>query len=330
MNDSPHPPTKPRIQGWRFWLGATLSLVSVLWLALTTDWAEAWTALRQANYGLLLAAIGLALVTIPMRTARWRLLFPAANSPDFGRLTAVMLIGQTLNVIFPARVGDLTRATLVGTERTAYVLGTIMIQTALDLLMLAGLVVLLLFRASLPNWWRESGQALALTAAVALLIMLVLILTRHRIIQLLMAVSRRAPQFGRERLVTTAVEFLRSLDSINPSTAVAALTWSAGIWAVYAAVNYTLLSALHAPTSWLAALFLLVVLQLGVAVPSSPGRVGVFHYLSVQALAIFDVGGATAVSCAIILHIISIILPAVLGAILTWKMGFSLTVKAKL
>ena len=144
--------------GWRFWLGVGLSLVSALWLALTTDWAQAGAALAQANYGLVLAAIGLAWLTILMRTARWRLLFPRHNLPPFGRLTAVMLIGQTINVIVPARAGDLARAAPVGTERTAYVLGTLLVQTALDLFMVAGMIVWLLFQVSLPGWWRAPGR----------------------------------------------------------------------------------------------------------------------------------------------------------------------------
>ncbi len=307
-----------------------LSVISVVWLALTTDWAQAGAALAQANYGLVLAAIGLAWLTILMRTARWRLLFPQNNLPSFGRLTAVMLIGQTINVIVPARAGDLARATLVGTERTAYVLGTLLVQTALDLFMVAAMIVWLLFQVSLPGWWRAPGQALALAAAIVLLTLLILIATRGWTLRQLTAVAQRWPKLGAERLLSPAAEFFRSLDAIRPGTAVAALLWSIGIWIVYGAVNYVLLLALHAPTSWLAAFFLLVVLQLGIAVPSSPGRVGVFHYLSVQALAVFAVGGATAVSFAIILHLISIILPAVLGAALTWKMGLPLTAKADL
>jgi len=52
--------------------------------------------------------------------------------------------------------------------------------------------------------------------------------------------------------------------------------------------------------------------------------VGVYHYLAVQSLAIFGVDQATAVSYAILLHLISIILPAVVGAILAWHSGVRL------
>jgi hypothetical protein len=93
---------------------------------------------------------------------------------------------------------------------------------------------------------------------------------------------------------------------------------------LYSAVNYTLLGAIGERPSFLAALFLLIVLQIGVAVPSSPGRIGVFHYLCVQALAVFGIGGANALSYAFILHLIAVILPVALGAVLAWRLGVML------
>ena len=121
------------------------------------------------------------------------------------------------------------------------------------------------------------------------------------------------------------LQFIRSADAFaRPSLVIILLAITIVIWVMYAGVNYILLGAVGAPYSWLAAVFLLAVLQLGVAVPSSPGRVGVYHYLAVQSLAIFGVDQATAVSYAILLHLISIILPAMIGAILAWHSGLGL------
>jgi uncharacterized membrane protein YbhN (UPF0104 family) len=193
---------------------------------------------------------------------------------------------------------------------------------ALDLAMLAALVVVLLFQAGLPDWWRRPGEVLLLTAALALLAIVLLVTGRGRITRLLDWLGRHWP-FGRgRRLLDIGAQFVRSADAIaRPALVVALLAISVLIWVMYAGVNLILLGAVGAPTSWLAALFLLAVLQLGVAVPSSPGRVGVYHYLAVQSLAIFDVPQATAVSYAILLHLISVILPALVGAVLAWQSG---------
>jgi hypothetical protein len=252
-------------------------------------------------------------------------MFPRQRRPPFGRLTMAMLIGQAINVFVPARLGDLVRASLIETEHTAFVLGTQVFRIALDLAMLAALVVVLLFQAGLPDWWRRPGEVLLLTAALALLAIVVLVAGRGRITRLLDWLGRHWPLGRGRRLLDVGAQFVRSADAFaRPSLVIALLAISALIWAMYAGVNLILLGAVGAPYSWLAALFLLVVLQLGVAVPSSPGRVGVYHYLAVQSLAIFEVPQATAVSYAILLHLISIILPAVVGAVLAWQSGLRL------
>jgi hypothetical protein len=315
----------PLRRSWRFWFGTLLSLIALIWLVLTTDWPATWTALTSADYRLVLAALLLNLVTIPIRSLRWGLMFPSARRPQFSRLTMAMLIGQAVNVFVPARLGDLVRATLIDTEHTAFVLGTQVFRIALDLAMLAALVIVLLFQAQLPDWWRGPGQALLVTAVLALLVLVALVAGRQRITRLLSWLDDRWP-FGRgRRLLEIGAQFVRSADAFaSPSLVVSLLAITLVIWAMYAGVNYILLGAVGAPYSWLAAIFLLAVLQLGVAVPSSPGRVGVYHYLAVQSLAIFGVDQSTAVSYAILLHFISVILPAVVGLVLAWQSGVRL------
>ena len=175
-----------------------------------------------------------------------------------------------------------------------------------------------------------AGQALAFSAIAVLIAFFILIAAREWTLRQLTAVAQRWPRLNLERLTQPRRRVFPQFgrhSSGNGRCCAALVNWHLGrLWGR----QLRSLLALHAPASWLAAFFLLVVLQLGIAVPSSPGRVGVFHYLSVQALAVFAVGGATAVSFAIILHLISIILPAVLGAALTWKMGLPLTAKADL
>lgn len=124
------------------------------------------------------------------------------------------------------------------------------------------------------------------------------------------------------RILAVASQLLVSLDTLRqPAQCLSVLAWSVSIWGLYGAVNYVLLVAVGQRPSALAALFLLAVLQLGVAVPSSPGRVGVYHYLCVQALAVFGVEGSSALSYAIVLHLISVVVPMALGAALAWRLG---------
>jgi uncharacterized protein (TIRG00374 family) len=236
-----------------------------------------------------------------------------------------MLIGQAINIFIPARLGDVVRATLVESEHTAYVLGTQMLRLALDTLMLAVVVLILLFQVSLPQWWRGPGELLLMIAILVLLAVSALVLGRRHLLRLVNWLGIYWPANRGRFLVDGAGEFLRSIEVIaNPILILTLLAWTILIWLLYTAVNYILLAAVGAPLSWLAALFLLAVLLLGIAVPSTPGRVGVYHFLAVQALAVFGVDQATAVSFAILQHLITVIFPAAIGALLAWRSHITL------
>ena len=312
-------------RGWRFWLGTVLSLASLTWLVVTTDWVEVWGALKTTTLWLLLLAAVMALISIPIRTFRWRFLFHAERRSPFGRMMAILLMGQAVNLLGPARLGEVMQAALVETAPGAYVVGTQVMRIILDLLMVAVLVVLLLFQTTLPDWWRNPGQALVLVAALALLVMVVLVAGRRSFLKLLGWLGQRVSHRLWQRILKMAADFVGALEGFaRPATLGLAVLLTVLIWIIYAMVNNVLLGAVGEPFSWLAATFVLVVLTLGAAIPSSPGRVGVYHYLGVQSLAVFGIDQATAVTYTILLHLITVVMPIVLAVLLAWQLGISL------
>ena len=82
------------------------------------------------------------------------------------------------------------------------------------------------------------------------------------------------------------------------------VAWSALIWALMIATNYVLFFALPIAPSWLMATVLLLVLQVGVAVPSTPGKVGVFQTLVVLTLSLFAVDRVLAFSYGLLLYVV--------------------------
>lgn len=318
-----------RIQQWRTPIGIILSVGCLIWLAATTDWGETWGAVRQAKGWLVLAAVLLNLVTIPMRALRWQLIFPQPR-PKLKSLTTAMLIGQAVNVVTPARLGDLVRASLVEEKPTGFTLGTMVIQTALDLIMSATLVVIILFQLTLPEEWQSSGQIVIFTAVFAIAIVLITVFGRGLFIRIMEWIQTRWPRLPLRRVFKIGIDLLQSFDAVqNPLVVVGALLWSVAIWTVYGLTNYVLLLALTPDATLLAAYLVLVVLQLGISIPSTPGRVGVYHFLGQRALEVAGQNSGVALAFAFILHLISLIMPAVIGAILAWQRGINLRRSAR-
>lgn len=100
--------------------------------------------------------------------------------------------------------------------------------------------------------------------------------------------------------------------------------WSMAIWAMIFLLNYVAMAALKIEAPLVAAGILLVVLQVGARIPSSPGNVGVFHYLTVLSLSLFSVDKETALSYGIALHLLIFLLPSLLGAFFLLRMNYDL------
>jgi len=315
----------PRSQfDWRFWVGALLTLACLVWLIVAMDWPAVFSALARVDLRWALLATGINLGSVFARALRWRTLFGEQPAPNWRRLAAALLVGQAGNVLLPARLGDIARASIASSGDAPLVLGTIVAEVSLDLLMLASLTVFLLAQVSLPRWWRVPGQVTVLSAVAAILLLALLVANRRRLASLIDRWSGRDQQRLVGRMLGLANRFLEGLSGLTLPTLARGLTYSGLVWLLYAAVNTTLLAAIGQQPSVLAGLFVLAVLLVGVAVPTSPGRIGVFHYLCVQALTVFGLDQATALSYAMVLHLISVVIPALLGVLLAWSLGVPL------
>ena len=162
--------------------------------------------------------------------------------------------------------------------------------------------------------------ALALCAgAVALLG------ARRTVIRLVEMALRWLPPAWAARWRSRIIAGLDGLAALGNRRAAAAVWgWTLVFWLVAAATNYLLLLAFDLPPSPLIALFLLAVLQGGVAVPSTPGKVGVFHYLCQLALAVFGVPAAVGLSYGLVLHLVVVGSISAWAAMVLWRRSWSL------
>jgi hypothetical protein len=147
-------------------------------------------------------------------------------------------------------------------------------------------------------------------------------LLSHRQAWIIDVVARAAqllPAAWQDRLERAFRQALGSLSVLrNLRVNLRLQAWSLAILANSVLTNYAIFLALDMGLSLAAALFLLAVLQVGVAVPSAPGKLGVFHYLCVLALGVFGVAKESAIAYAVLLHVVVFVPPSLLGAVFLW------------
>jgi len=315
--------------GIRLALGSLLGVLLLLIAFRDVGVEQVAQAAASVQPAWLLLAFLSVLLTLAGKAYRWKWLFyPRQRDLGCWQLFRVLLVGMALNAALPVRVGELARAYLVGEleERSkASALVTIVVEKTLEAIMLLVSVALLLAVISLPPWLSRSELA---AAAILLALSLVLLLTaRNRtwVTSRLHRLSTSIPSSFVKSLLQKAMVALEGVDSLGSWRVVAwSLGLSAAIWAAAASTNWLVLSAMGIAVPWWSSLLLLVVLQVGVAIPTSPGRVGVFHYLGYLTLTAIGVEGGTALAYAVVLHLVVFLPMMALGGLFTWKASYQL------
>jgi len=291
----------------------------VLLAASDVRWFEVGRALSQADAVFLLLALGTFLLTTWLKAVRWRLLFYPQHSRLALRVClSVLMVGQLANNVLPARSGDLIRAFHTGRSyRTGgmLALATVVVEKALDSVMLLLLMGVLSLRVSMPPWLRHSGIAISGALAVSLLVLMVVASQRVRIIAALESCIERYSWLGFLRVPRRLAEASGELGALR-SIRVQVLLWGLSllIWIVAVSTNALVARSINLPMDVHAASLLLVVLMVGAILPASPLQLGVFHYLCILTLALFGVDRSTAMTYAVLLHVV-VFLPMVLGGV---------------
>ncbi len=313
------------LRAGRFWFGLGLS-GGAAYLALRTIDP---VLLRQALVRIDWTWAALALLSVPVtvlaKAARWRALYPfqAASRPSLWAATPALLVGMMVNLLIPARLGELARVyaleQLTGQSK-ALSLGTIVVEKWVDLLMLLALLAGLLLLVPWPAWLLGWGRGLLWLAILLTLLITGARALPHRLRPLIQRWSERLPARWRA-LVLRGWETVEqgTLGFYNISRMGMIVGWSLVIWLLAASTNLFLLRALALPAAPVIAFTLLVILQAGSALPSSPAKIGVFHFLTLVGLELFDIPREAALAFAVWLHLIVVGLLIALGIVsLLW------------
>jgi uncharacterized protein (TIRG00374 family) len=301
----------------RLRIAAGFAITAVLlWLAVRdVDFAQVGQIFAQARLWWARPAALCVSLGYLVRTRRWGSLLAPVKRVPFPTLFNSLILGFAANNVLPARVGELVRAHTLGTKAnisrsTAF--STIVVERVFDGLTLIAFmgVVLLLFplRGELPEI-----RAVTVASAVIFLTvgvgMVILLLNEALALRVARFVLRRFPvriAARAERLVVNLLDGLKALRVRRHLAAIIAL--SVVVWSLEASGYYFVLEALDVPLTTsqqvVAALFLLVFVNLGIMIPSAPGYIGTFQLFAKIALSAFGVGAAMGFSVAILAHAI--------------------------
>jgi len=286
-------PTPPRrLRGHYIWLGIALSVICLLLVLRQVDLAATWQTLFLVDYTLVIIATANVVLILLVKAARWRLLFyPSQRDVDYSSLLSALIAGVFINFALPVRLGDLVRAYLAGLGGASrlHALGTVAVEKLLDMVALAIMLLLLLPDTGLPSWILQPAWGLAAVALASLVAGLVL---KDKATQILGVIERHVSILARLRASEKARLVLDSLEPLSNWRVLTRMAaWTALVWMLSVLTLQLLLRAMGLHLSFMALLLVNVILLAGVAVPSSPGKLGVFHGICIWALSLVGITG---------------------------------------
>jgi uncharacterized protein (TIRG00374 family) len=292
-------------------VGVPVSAV-LLWLASRgADLDRVRVALADAAVGPLVLALGAFVLVYATQAIRWRLIAAVSTVRWWGFLEMV-LSSVACNNVLPARIGDLLRARWLG-RRAAIpggrALATVVLDRSCDLVTLFVFLLATLPEVAGPGWSRRIALgALALMIGIAALIVFARMYTRRR------ARGRLVSRSLVRRVLRDVVEGLAQ--PMGRRRLGAALLLSVGAWLAFAAAAILVGRSLGIHLGLVDAVFATAVINLGVALPSSPGFVGTYQWLGVAALAVAGVDRSSGLAFAILLQAIWYIPTTLVGGVL--------------
>lgn len=304
--------------GWRGALGFVLSAAFLVWTMREVSFAQVWGVLRQSSVPLFLLSATVATLIFPLRALRWRVILePIAHDIPFGALWRSTAVGMMVNNVFPARAGELARAYALTREDKRVNFAAAFASLAVDRIFDAVTVVILLVTALIfsdfPPDTTIGGQPInrvamgtGLIAVGALAGVVAMAMFPGLVVRIWDGVvGRIAPRFverGR-RLLESFMSGLGALRS--PVRFAKVLGWALVMWLVNGLSFWIGFLAVGIDAPYTAALFLMGVIAISVAIPSSPGFFGVFEAAALAGLTLYGVKSDLAVSWALGFHLLA-------------------------
>ncbi len=264
--------------------------------ATRVQWGETWRAFRSASPSLLLLAAAVNLISLVLKGVRWWVFLRPVGADSLWLAMRATFAGAGLNNVLVANGGEAARVIFVARASrvpSAKILATFALERLFELSGYVLMLVVGIWLLPLPGHIAVL-RPFAITALAVLGFFVLFLLSREKTEE---RVTDETDWRGKLRAY--ARRFTHTLASVStvPRFA-AAMALSIGAWALQIATYHLTAQAVHFPITFTGSVACLLAVNVGFAIRSTPGGVGVFEVLyALTAAALgFDSNAAVAVA----------------------------------
>ncbi|RKY87915.1 UPF0104 family protein [candidate division KSB1 bacterium] len=289
-------------------------------------------AFGQLNCWYLLPALLFVFLSLWIRAVRWGYFLRPIKRVNLKALFSSLMIGYMANNIFPAHLGELLRAYSVGrTARVSSVsaLASIIVERILDVLTLLLIFAITVLFQPFPDYVQQSSYVIFGITMGGIIFLSALVYRTEATLKFVLFCSRPLPQKLSDRLQKFSRSLLEGFLSLKqPRHYPVIVLTSILIWSCYIATVQCTIFAFgfhhNQNLPWVASIVILVMVGFSVAIPSSPGYIGTYHYFCMVGLSLYGIEASSAFSFAIVLHLLNFIPLTVAGLYYFWQEHFTI------
>jgi glycosyltransferase 2 family protein len=313
-------------------LGFLVTAVFIVLLARNVSVEQLVEAFRGADYRGVVPAAAVTLVGYVVRSIRWQRIIRPSARIGLPSAFSILMMGFAANNLLPARLGEFVRAYLLRRKtgaRKTFGMATVFLERVCDGVILIALLGIVSLLWPLPVFGQQVQLVSSLIFLGSVAGILMLLLREALAMRLLDLVVRPLPQRLAASIRRASRAFIAGLQALkSPRSLALVVVLSVSVWALEATSYFLMMSAfniqLPPQQHVLAALLLLVTVNLGIMVPSAPGYVGTFQFFAVAALSMFNVGREAALAVGISSHLMQYVLVTGIGLALFARENISL------
>ena len=240
------------------------------------SWNLVQDAFASVYWKWVVAAIGLNLLSVLVRSLAWRTVIEQAIPPPrprYGTIFSAFSVGLFANAVLPGRIGELARVAVLvrrlprrrGTWAT--LAGTVFAHRVFDVVAVGLLVLYVLATARIPHWAITSMVAFGVLALALLTFAVASAHRRHRPVIEELGVVRRLVAMARQGLTVMRA----------PVPAAVALAYQVVGWTFQLLAVYATMRAFNIEEPLAAAGLVLLLMNVATVFPLWPGNVGLLQ-----------------------------------------------------
>jgi len=306
-------------------VGIVLSALFLFLAFRKINFSEIIGLFPQINWYIILLLIPVSFLLFGLRAIRWYFLMKSIKKITISSLFSSIMVGFMINQTLPLRIGEFVRAYSLARKEKIKVtecFGTIITERIFDLFSLLIIFIPLLM---IPAVADKLGPASIYILGFSLLLFGVFIYLYFFGLRIMenKLVKKLIPENIR-RIVLDIIKGLQSLK--NPTDILILLFFSLLFWIIsgyFFYISFSIFNISGLPI-W-SGFFILLLIAFGVALPSSPGYIGTYHYFVRIGLEFFNIPKEIALGYAILIHLLQTVFVVVVGLICFFFEGFKIS-----